>query len=327
MDINFKKNSMLDLNNDKKYHRILKNHNSDNRISDITICIPTFNRLDNFKLAFESAINQTASGYKILVCIDGVFKEDYINFLTYFVGNNIDFEVYFNEENLGMFSNWNRLLGLVDSKYCTFLHDDDLLSADFINCARKALNTKISADAVVFKPNIVNHMKKRSPLRLFSYFSRPIKQLKIFDFLEHFVTNGLGMVVRTQVFKDLGGYDSNLGNVYSGVDYITHAILAAEYKMFFYSKKLNYYNYKNKLHLEDFKTHVANSLVSKNMLLDYYVQNETQKKFYRFLFIQQSKYSLLRNYDEKIDMSIPFFERILAYLIVFIINLKRELNI
>jgi len=42
-----------------------------------------------------------------------------------------EFTFYKNDQNLGMFGNWNQCLSLAKGKYITILHDDDILLKEF----------------------------------------------------------------------------------------------------------------------------------------------------------------------------------------------------
>lgn len=111
-----------------------------NNNPQISIVIPTYKRVGTLKQALDSAINQNISEDYDIIVLDNenindsdteqTMKEYCMKY------NNI---LYFkNEENIGMFGNWNRGLELARTKWVTLLHDDDLLYPTYL---KKVLDT------------------------------------------------------------------------------------------------------------------------------------------------------------------------------------------
>ena len=101
----------------------------------ISIVIPTRNRPDLLKESIMSAVNQEAAtaDYEILVvenCGDDEVRDEIIRFLEDLGADNV---YYFrNEENIGLYQNWNRCISLARSRWAAMLHDDDLLYDDYV---------------------------------------------------------------------------------------------------------------------------------------------------------------------------------------------------
>ncbi|MGN9134009.1 glycosyltransferase [Clostridium sp. HCP1S3_B4] len=108
----------------------------------VSILIPTYNRPEYFKLALESAINQTYKNIEIIVGDDSTNNEteklikDYLN--KY---DNIRY--YHNKNNLGQFDNDLKLMDMSKGRYVNFLMDDDLFEKDKIE---KMINVFIEDD-------------------------------------------------------------------------------------------------------------------------------------------------------------------------------------
>lgn len=108
----------------------------------VSILIPTYNRPKYFKLALESAINQTYKNIEIVVGDDGTDNktekliENYLN--KY---DNIRY--YHNKSNLGQFDNDLKLMDMSKGRYVNFLMDDDLFEKDKI---QKMINVFIEDD-------------------------------------------------------------------------------------------------------------------------------------------------------------------------------------
>jgi glycosyltransferase involved in cell wall biosynthesis len=96
----------------------------------ISIIIPTYKRAHLLPEALESALNQEDAGisYEIIV-VDNESSPDHRTdteiLMQKYINKNVSY--YINEENLGVFGNWNRAIELAKSNWVSMLHDDDLL--------------------------------------------------------------------------------------------------------------------------------------------------------------------------------------------------------
>lgn len=101
--------------------------------SKVTIFIPTYKRSVLLKEAIDSALNQIEyDKYDIIVVDNNPERDDETEklMLSY---NDPRLSYYKNEENLGMFGNWNRGFELTNSEWVAMLHDDDLLVSNFLS--------------------------------------------------------------------------------------------------------------------------------------------------------------------------------------------------
>ena len=108
-----------------------------NKNFDLTIAIPTFNRLEQLQKTIESAVNQSEENYNIIVVNNSEDTEH--NSRVKDIINRIDYKYlsyYENNSNLGMFDNWNMCIALSQTKFCSILNDDDLLMPDFVRFFR-----------------------------------------------------------------------------------------------------------------------------------------------------------------------------------------------
>lgn len=101
---------------------------------DVSIMTPTFRRADLLRESLDSALNQkTQYSYTITVvdndaegdaATDALMKEyceKYSNILY-----------YRNEQNIGMYGNWNRCIELAQADWLCMLHDDDMLKENTV---------------------------------------------------------------------------------------------------------------------------------------------------------------------------------------------------
>jgi glycosyltransferase involved in cell wall biosynthesis len=119
----------------------------------ITICIPTYKRKNLLRESLESAVGQnTGIPYRIIVVDnDSDFSNmEVLEIVKLFPEKIIAY--YKNREGLGMNGNWNRCAVLAKTKYIGFLHDDDLLSDNYITELSRILkNDKIKGLSVSMK--------------------------------------------------------------------------------------------------------------------------------------------------------------------------------
>ena len=131
MTVNFDLHSTKD--NFKKYAHV-KSKLIVDTCSDlkpqVSIMIPTFKRPHLIKESIDSAVGQkTDVTFEVVIVdndADDEFSEELKKLISSYEMSNIRY--FTNEENIGMFGNWNRCIELARSEYLTILNDDDLLS-------------------------------------------------------------------------------------------------------------------------------------------------------------------------------------------------------
>lgn len=113
----------------------------------VSILIPTYNRPEYFKLALESAINQTYRNIEIIVGDDSINNETE-KLMEYYLEKYKNISYYHNKINLGQFDNDLKLMDMARGRYINFLMDDDLFEKDkiekMINVFIDDKNNKIS---------------------------------------------------------------------------------------------------------------------------------------------------------------------------------------
>lgn len=102
--------------------------------TDVSIMIPTYRRADLLKEAIESALNQkTKYRYTISVIdndADGDEATDKL--MKEYCEKHTNILYYRNEQNIGMFGNWNRCIELSRTEWLCMLHDDDMLMENYL---------------------------------------------------------------------------------------------------------------------------------------------------------------------------------------------------
>ena len=119
----------------------------------ISICIPTYSRLEYLKQAVDSCLKQKYEAFEICVSqdpkpdgLDNAIKT-YCEEMVKLYPNK--FRYNFNTKNLGLAGNWNVCVRIAKGDYLIIIGDDDLLSEDFLTAMVAALNSQKNI-AVIF---------------------------------------------------------------------------------------------------------------------------------------------------------------------------------
>lgn len=210
-----------------------------------TIAIPTYNRPHLLEKSINSAINQIGvNDFEVIVVDNGNDSSETKAVIDKYKNDNLYY--YKNENNIGMFGNWNRCIELANGKYVTILNDDDWLSAEYLKTCLMHLGPTI--DGLYFNTNYeyfgeFNSKHKRNKLdqikKMLKIISSRKKKLNLFDFfLGNKSAGTLGVLMRTEYLKNLGGYNPEY---YPSSDYVLHANYCHNYNVYFINKKMNYY--------------------------------------------------------------------------------------
>jgi glycosyltransferase involved in cell wall biosynthesis len=97
------------------------------RLPDVTVVVPTLNRATLLEQTLRSLLDQTAS-FRIVVVDDG--STDSTRGVCAAMAPSVEYVR--NESSLGLFRNWNRALGLVDTEFVAIFHDDDVYAPEIV---------------------------------------------------------------------------------------------------------------------------------------------------------------------------------------------------
>lgn len=126
----FKTKDTLELRDNFKFNELIK---SDLLFDDyrgqkptISVVIPTYKNYRTLFEAVESAINQKQAPEYEIVIVDNEADphNEYIEKLSSYKSARIRY--FRNQQNIGLFGNWNRGVELAKADYVVFLHADDL---------------------------------------------------------------------------------------------------------------------------------------------------------------------------------------------------------
>jgi glycosyltransferase involved in cell wall biosynthesis len=187
---------------------------------EYSICIPTFKRMNLLMEALESCFKQdTQSSFEIVVS-DNDPESDISGIIDLYnkYSPEINFRYYRNEKNLGMFGNWNQLVGLAQADWITILNDDDLLGESFLSDI--GLLRKDSPDYLLFScERLIFDQRAGAPKNglsrardwIFKILKNRNLEIYGFDFFVSNKINGtLGAVFHRSVFESGRGFEEGL---------------------------------------------------------------------------------------------------------------------
>lgn len=100
-------------------------------MNNITILIPTFNRLNLVKKTINSCFQQSCKKFDLVV-IDNCSSDGTLEYLRDLKQKNTDLQIIINKTNIGPTPSVRKALACIQTPWVTILCDDDYLEKDFI---------------------------------------------------------------------------------------------------------------------------------------------------------------------------------------------------
>jgi glycosyltransferase involved in cell wall biosynthesis len=136
--------------------------------NQLTVVLPTFNRLDLLQQSIKSLEDQTIKNFNVLI-LDNSSFDGTSNYLRNFTSNSFRIELVFREQNIGYFENLLDGIKRVQTQYITFLSDDNVYLP---NCLEKLLSAISDEDGtsvvigchnlMTFNGKILRYSSKRN---------------------------------------------------------------------------------------------------------------------------------------------------------------------
>lgn len=185
----------------------------------ISLCIPTFKRPGLLKETIESTANQVGfDEYEIVIINNSQDEEESNQIINYLQDYpNLTIRYYVNEENLGMFGNWNQAAHLSKGQWISILSDDDLLTPDCLQKLGERIKLNESTDLILSKFSFFYSPDPRSSLKRF--LLQTLDNFKSgahpYPAKDHFwgcpVPGLLGCAVKKSFFEKIGGFNEKFG--------------------------------------------------------------------------------------------------------------------
>lgn len=213
----------------------------------ITIAIPTCRRSHLIKDALNSAINQIKfENYEIIVIDNEASQKENETERLIKQYNDPKILYYKNEENIGMYGNWNRCIELARGEYITILNDDDWLEINFLYEVIKEIKDEEGIYTLTKihdyrNKNIKQHFLKKYLKFIYKNLTKitKIRKLTVIDFFYANRSAGsLGILFKTKCLKKLGGYNDEW---FPSCDYFFHTYYCNEFGIKLLKKELGNY--------------------------------------------------------------------------------------
>lgn len=155
------RNALADI---KDSTSLLAASGDDTRVPIVTIAVPTFKRLEFLVTSIGSALRQDFDRpYQILIVDDdpqSSLADQLLERLPKLRASN--FRYFVNDQNLGIYDNYNQGLVLADSDWITFLDDDDILDPDFLSSLFAIIDKKPHIEALMPSKTIFDERQGRN---------------------------------------------------------------------------------------------------------------------------------------------------------------------
>jgi glycosyltransferase involved in cell wall biosynthesis len=207
-----------------------------------SIVIPTYKRVETLKDTIQSCLCQKSiESYDIIVVDNNPDRHDETE--RYLLSlNNPKVKYYKNASNIGMTGNWNRCLELCDGEYAILLHDDDMLSPDYLSNVSNVIRKHLEVD-VLYVGLSRWYQYRNTPCPLLEDDGKHYPLYKA-SIINCFLTKNhtpTGMVLKKESVFLLGGFDERC---YPSADYyFFSAATINNLNVFNYAKKLIIYRY------------------------------------------------------------------------------------
>lgn len=108
----------------------------------ISVCIPSYNRVQFLKPLLDSILAQDFKNYEIVICEDKSPQRDEIKEIIRNQYADVEhLKLYLNEQNLGYDANFRELLTLASGSYCFFMGNDDVMAPGALKKVAQVVQT------------------------------------------------------------------------------------------------------------------------------------------------------------------------------------------
>ena len=281
----------------------------------VSIVIPCYNA-DMLETAVESALEQDfSSPYEIVIVDNNSDKKEEIEKYVKQKNSRI-IRYYRNEENIGLFGNWNRCIVLARANYIVYLHADDALVPNTLSKLWE-LHCKIDEKSAIIGRYItldssnkeISHYYKKTKGIL---KSRDYYKLSKFGLLYGDSCNGCGALLNKEAMVNMGGWNPDY---FPGSDRVLFLLYAERYGLY----RLN-----DIVRIETFAISTSSQLFKKYPSVSYYLSRAVILRSFHFKplwhFFNYHAYIVYDNSrsqwetDSSEHKYIPRFSQIIDYL-------------
>lgn len=188
----------------------------------LSIAIPTYKRFGLLKETLNSVFALEFSFPVEILIVDNDPEQWDLAMKEMSKFGDKEFAYYKNDENIGMFGNWNQCLSLARGKYITILHDDDILLQEFASQMNGLLKENLLDHEIVSfsvglwdlrvdrpRNHLLNENGLKRILRNFFPNVRSEKKGAVELFFSNPFCGTLGIVMNRRLALSLQGFDKN----------------------------------------------------------------------------------------------------------------------
>lgn len=171
----------------------------------VSVLMTAYNREKYIAEAIESVLASNYTNFELII-VDDCSSDKTVEIAKFYQLKDLRIKVYINEQNLGDYYNRNKAASYASGKYLKYLDSDDIIYPwglfAMVSCMEKFPQAGFG---LVSKNNFA-----RKP---YPYCIMPVDIFRRFYFTGELISMGpLGSIIKTEVFKDIGGF--------SGTQYI-----------------------------------------------------------------------------------------------------------
>lgn len=180
----------------------------------LTIILPVYDHPQEFiRRAIRSALNQPCSYDFQLLVIDDYAKQTTPTETELFLRElNSDKVAYYkNQQNLGVFGNWNRAISLSNSTWISFLHSDDFLQDHYLENMARIVNAHPEIDQLCCNYKMLDFLHNEIvPNQEYKGHGgkRRVRRIKPNEYLYQMITSVKGSFYKREKLIELGGFRS-----------------------------------------------------------------------------------------------------------------------
>lgn len=199
----------------------------------LTIILPVYDHPQEFiRRAINSALNQPCDyDFRLLVIDDYAKQTTPTETELYLRELNSDKVTYYkNQQNLGVFGNWNRAIKLANSTWVSFLHSDDFLQDNYLENMGKIIENHPEIDQLCCNYRMLNFLKDDIvPNKEFKGRGgkRTVRKIYASEYYHFMPTSVKGSFYKREKLIELGGFRSQ--GVALGLDDYTLMLRFAHY--------------------------------------------------------------------------------------------------
>jgi len=183
---------------------------------EVSIGVPVYNGEKYLEEALDSIVNQTYSGFEVIIC-DNVSTDRTPDICQFYADRDERITYHRNEQNIGGANNFNRTFRLSSGKYFKWVAHDDVIAEDFLAKCTDVLQNDPSVVVCSTRAGCIDedgdlqHVWQHS-MRTDSYEPHE----RFFDLLYHPHRQALYGLIRSSVLRKtnlLGSFHDSDGNL------------------------------------------------------------------------------------------------------------------